>query len=75
MIMIQFIDARTGETMTEIGSREWPAVPRAGDFLLFTSPVRKCRVASATWVDLMQHHGKLIARVALEDVPDEPAAH
>jgi hypothetical protein len=67
--MIQFIDARTNENMTEIGSREWPAVPSAGDQLVFTNPVRKCRVASVTWVDLMQHHGKLIARVALEDAP------
>ena len=70
MVLIQFIDARTNENMTELGSREWPAVPCAGDSLVFTNPVRKCRVASVTWVDLLQHHGKLIARVALED-PDE----
>jgi hypothetical protein len=68
MIMIQFVDARTGENMIEIGNREWPAVPRAGDQVLFTNPVRKCRVVSATWIDMLQHHGKLIARVALEDV-------
>jgi len=68
MVMIQFIDARTGETMTEIGSREWPAVPRVGDQLVFTSPVRKCKVVSASWIDLLQHHGKLIARLGLEDV-------
>ena len=47
MIMIQFIDARTGENMTEIGSREWPAVPRVGDELVFTNPVRKCKVVKA----------------------------
>lgn len=68
MIMIQFVDAGTGENMTEIGPREWPAVPRAGDELVFTSPVRKCRVVSATWIDLLQHHGKLIARLALQDI-------
>ena len=68
MIMIQFVDAGTGENMTEIGQREWPAVPRAGDELVFTSPVRKFRVVSATWIDLLQHHGKLIARLALEDI-------
>ena len=68
MVMIQFIDARTGETMTEIGSREWPAVPRVGDQLVFTSPVRKCKVVSASWIDLLQHHGKLIARLGLEDM-------
>ena len=67
MIMIQFIDARTGENMTEIGSREWPAVPSCGDHVVFTNPVRKCKVVSVSWVDLMQHHGKLIARLALED--------
>jgi hypothetical protein len=71
MILIQFIDARTNEHMTELGSREWPAVPSAGDSLVFTNPVRKCRVASVTWVDLLQHHGKLIARVALEDAGDD----
>jgi hypothetical protein len=68
MIMIQFIDAHTGETMTEIGSREWPVVPRVGDELVFTNPVRKCKVVRTSWVDLLQHHGKLIARLALEDV-------
>lgn len=68
MIMIQFIDARTGESMTEIGSREWPVVPSVGDQLVFTNPVRKCKVVSKSWVDLMQHHGKLIARLSLEDV-------
>ena len=68
MIMIQFVDARSGDTMTEIGPREWPAVPRVGDQLVFTSPVRKCKVVSASWIDLMQHHGKLIARLGLEDV-------
>ena len=67
MVMIQFIDARTGETMTEVGSREWPVVPRIGEQLVFTSPVRKYKVVSASWVDLMQHHGKLIARLGLED--------
>lgn len=70
MIMIQFIDARTNENMTELGSREWPSVPSAGDFLVFTNPVRKCQVSSVTWVDLLQHHGKLIARVALEETGD-----
>jgi hypothetical protein len=68
MIMIQFIDARTGETMTEIGSREWPAVPRVGEEVVFTSPVRKCKVVNTSWIDLMQHHGKLIARLMLEDI-------
>jgi hypothetical protein len=68
MIMIQFIDARTSETMTEIGSREWPAVPRIAEEIVFTSPVRKCKVVNVSWIDLMQHHGKLIARVVLEDV-------
>lgn len=68
MVMIQFIDARTGETMTEIGSREWPTVPRASDQLVFTNPVRTCKVVAVTWIDLMQHHGKLIARLSLEDV-------
>jgi hypothetical protein len=34
--------------------------------------VRKCRVTAVTWVDLLQHHGKLIARVALEET-GEPA--
>jgi hypothetical protein len=68
MIMIQFIDARTGETMTEIGSREWPAVPRVGEEVVFTSPVRKCKVVNASWIDLVQHHGKLIARLTLEDI-------
>lgn len=67
MIMIQFIDARTGENMTELGNREWPVVPSVGDQLVFTNPVRKCRVVSTSWVDLMQHHGKLIARLMLED--------
>ncbi len=67
MIMIQFIYARTGENMTEIGSREWPAVPSSGDQVVFTNPVRKCKVVSVSSVDLMQHHGKLIARLALED--------
>jgi len=68
MIMIQFVDARTGEAMTEIGSREWPAVPGTGDQLVFTNPVRKCKVVGVSWIDLLQHHGKLIARLALEDV-------
>jgi hypothetical protein len=72
MIMIQFIDARTGENMTEIGSREWDAVPRIGDQLLFTNPLRKYKVVNATWVDLQQHHDKLIIRIALEDVPSTP---
>jgi hypothetical protein len=57
MIMIQFVDARTGETMTEIGSRQWPAVPRVGDQIVFTNPVPKCKVTSASWIDLLQHHG------------------
>lgn len=68
MVMIQFIDARTGETMTEIGSREWPTVPRVSDQLVLTNPVRTCKVVAVTWIDLMQHHGKLIARLSLEDV-------
>jgi hypothetical protein len=68
MIMIQFVDANTGENMTEIGSREWPTVPRIDEELMFTNPVRKCKVVGVTWVDLLQHHGKLIARLALEDV-------
>ena len=34
MIMIQFIDARTNENMTELGSREWPTVPSTGDQLV-----------------------------------------
>jgi hypothetical protein len=68
MIMIQFIDAGTGEHMTELGSREWPAAPRIGDLLMFTNPIRQCKVVSATWVDLLQHHGKLIVRIALEDI-------
>jgi len=68
MIMIQFIDARTGEHMSEIGTREWPVVPRVGDHLMFTNPVRQCKVVGATWIDLLQHHGKLIARLSLEDV-------
>ena len=29
--------------MTEIGSREWPAVPRVGDELVFTNPVRNAK--------------------------------
>jgi hypothetical protein len=68
MTMIQFIDARTGENMTELGNREWPAIPRVGDQLTFTNPVRQCKVVSATWIDLLQHHGKLLVRLALEDV-------
>ena len=73
MVMIQFVDAKTGTTMTEIGAREWPAVPRVGDQIVFTNPVRKCRVTSASWIDLMQHHGRLIARLALEDIESPPA--
>jgi hypothetical protein len=68
MVMIQFIDARTGENMADIGSREWPAVPMMGNHLVFTDPVRTFKVASVTWIDLLQHHGKLIARLALEDI-------
>ena len=68
MVLIQFVDARTGESMTEIGTREWPSVPRVGDQLVFTNPVRQCKVVSATWIDMLQHHGKLIARLQLEDI-------
>jgi hypothetical protein len=68
MIMIQCIDARTGETMTEIGSREWPAIPRVGEQLMFTNPVRQLKVVGATWIDLLQHHGKLLVRLSVEDV-------
>ena len=53
--------------MTEIGSREWPTVPRVGEQVVFTNPVRKCKVVAVSWVDLLQHHGKLIARLSLED--------
>ena len=54
--------------MSDIGSREWPAVPTMGNHIVFTDPVRTYKVASVTWIDLLQHHGKLIARLALEDV-------
>jgi hypothetical protein len=67
MVMIQFVDARTGETISDLGTREWPAVPIVGNQLVFTDPVRTFKVAGVTWIDLLQHHGKLIARLALEE--------
>jgi hypothetical protein len=70
--MIHFIDARTGENMTEIGTRDWPSVPEVGDELVFTNPVKKCRVVSATWIDLVHHRDKLITKIGLEELPKEP---
>jgi hypothetical protein len=73
MIPIQLIDARTGENMTELGSREWPIVPVVGEELVFTNPVRRLKVVSVTWIDLAQHRGKLIVKVGLSEQPTEAA--
>jgi len=72
MIMVQFIDVRSGENMTELGSREWPAVPQIGDELVFTNPAKKCKVVNATWIDLQNRPGKVIARVELEEISSDP---
>ena len=70
MFTIQFIDSRTGANIDGLATREWQAVPRPGDniVLCLHPKMRQFTVSKTTWIDPMKENGRLLIRLAIEEV-------
>jgi hypothetical protein len=70
MFTIQFIDSQTGANIDGLATRKWPAVPRPGDSLVLClhPKMRQFTVSKTTWIDPMKENGRLLIRLAVEEV-------